>query len=85
MTSRPVAIITGAATGVGAASARWFAARGYDVLINYRVSGDAAAVVAEECRAAGADALAVQGDVAEDADCRRVAAAARERWAPSPS
>lgn len=80
MTSRSVALVTGAATGVGAACARWFAARGYDVLINYRASGDAAAVVAEQCRAVGADAITVQGDVAEDADCRRIAAAARDRW-----
>ena len=80
MASRLVAVITGAATGVGAASARWFAARGYDVLINYRASSDAAAAVAAECRAAGADAVTVQGDVAEDADCRRVADIARERW-----
>ncbi len=80
MTSRPVAVITGAATGVGAACAHWFAARGYDVLINYRASGDAAAAVAARCRAAGSDAITVQGDVAEDADCRKVAAAARDRW-----
>ena len=36
--------------------------------------------MAEQCRALGADALAVQGDVASDADCRRLAAQAGERW-----
>ncbi len=80
MASRLVAVITGAATGVGAASARWFAARGYDVLINYRASGDAAAAVSAQCRVAGADVLTVQGDVALDADCRRIADTAREHW-----
>lgn len=80
MTPRQVAVITGAATGVGAACARWFAARGHDVVINYRSSGEAAAAVAADCRALGADVMVMQGDVAEDADCRRLAAAARERW-----
>ena len=36
--------------------------------------------MAEQCRALGADAIAVQGDVASDADCRRLAAQAGERW-----
>ncbi len=77
---RPVAVITGAATGVGAASARWLAARGHDVLVNYRASSDAAQRVAEQCREAGADAIAVQGDVSSDADCRNLARVADERW-----
>jgi 3-oxoacyl-[acyl-carrier protein] reductase len=80
MKSRPVAVVTGAATGVGAACARWFATRGYDLLINYRASAEAAEAVAQECRAAGATVLTGQGDVAEDADCRRLAAAAKARW-----
>jgi 3-oxoacyl-[acyl-carrier protein] reductase len=80
MSVRPVALITGAATGVGAASARWFAARGYDVLVNYRASCEAAEGVADNCRAAGVDAVAVAGDVAKDGDCRTLAQVANERW-----
>lgn len=80
MTTRRVAIVTGAGTGVGAASARWFAGRGYDVLVNYRASRDEAESVASQCRAAGVDAVAVQGDIANDADCRRLAEAAGARW-----
>ena len=80
MSARPVAIITGAATGVGAASALWFAARGHDVLINYRASAAPAEAVVDQCRALGVDAVAVQGDVADDADCRRIAAEAQTRW-----
>lgn len=79
MTDRPVAIVTGAATGVGAASALWFAQRGHDVLINYRASREPAEAVAVECRDAGADAIAVQGDVGDDSDCRRIAATAADR------
>ena len=80
MVERPVAVVTGAATGVGAACARWFARQGYDVLVNYRSSEAAAEQVVEQCLAAGVDCVAVQGDVAEDVDCRGVAAMAIDRW-----
>ena len=77
---RRTAVITGGATGVGAATARMLAARGYNVLVNYsRSSADAAAVV-QECVALGADAAAVQADVSNDADCRRLAGEAVARW-----
>ena len=75
MTDRKAAIITGAGTGVGAASAKWLAAHGYDVLVNYNKSKAAADSVAETCRAYG-DALAVQGDVSDDSHCRRMVDAA---------
>lgn len=80
MSGRPVVLITGAGTGVGAASAFWFAGRGHDVLVNYRASAAPAEEVVAACRAAGADAVAVQGDVAIDADCRRLAGEAMARW-----
>jgi len=76
MAERKAAIVTGAGTGVGAATARWLAARGYGVVVNYSRSREAADKVAADC----GDAIAIQGDVAEDADCRRLAAAAAERW-----
>lgn len=77
---RPVAIVTGAASGVGAATAQLLAQRGYDVLLNCRSSAAAGDAVAQGCRAAGADALVVQGDVASDATCRELAQAAVQRW-----
>jgi len=80
MGARPVAVITGAATGVGAASARWFASQGYDVAINYRVSAAEANATLTACLAAGGDAIVVAGDVAEDAACRSIADAAFRRW-----
>jgi len=79
LTDRRVAIITGGATGVGAAVARMLAAKAYSVLVNYSRSGDAAAGVVKDCLALGADAIAVQGDVASDSDCSELARQAMAR------
>lgn len=78
--SRPVALITGAATGVGAAVALQLAQHGHDVVINYSKSVQQAEACAAACRAAGADVLLQRGDVADDADCRALAQAALDRW-----
>ena len=64
---RPVALITGSSRGIGRATALLFAERGHDVVVHYRREGEAAEAVAKEARAAGADALTVQGDLS-DAD-----------------
>ena len=80
MNERKTAIITGSATGVGAATALGLAQRGYDVLINYSKSEREAKEAEAACRAAGADTLLVRGDVAEDADCRAIVEAAVGRW-----
>jgi 3-oxoacyl-[acyl-carrier protein] reductase len=80
MSARKAAIVTGGGTGVGAATALLLARRGYDVLINYSKSETEAKESARACREAGADALLAQGDVAEDAACRRLVGAALERW-----
>ena len=80
MTARKTAIVTGSATGVGAATALLLAQRGYDVVINYSRSEQEAKVSEAACRAAGADTLLVCGDVSEDADCRALVDAALQRW-----
>jgi 3-oxoacyl-[acyl-carrier protein] reductase len=77
---RRVAIVTGGASGVGAATALLLAQRGHDVLINYHRSAGPAEKVVAACREHGADALAVQGDIAADATCRTLARTAAERW-----
>jgi 3-oxoacyl-[acyl-carrier protein] reductase len=80
MNERKVALVTGSATGVGAATALLLAGRGYDVVINYSRSAPEAQASEAACRAAGADTLLLRADVSVDADCRALAATAMERW-----
>jgi NAD(P)-dependent dehydrogenase (short-subunit alcohol dehydrogenase family) len=67
MTGRPVALVTGAARGIGRAAALALAAAGYDVAVNYSVSEGAAGRVAAQARELGAEAIAVRADVADEA------------------
>jgi len=80
MNARKVALVTGSATGVGAATALALARRSYDVLINYTKSEREAKETERACREAGADTLCVRGDVAQDADCKSIVQAAVARW-----
>ncbi|WP_404482963.1 SDR family oxidoreductase [Pseudomonas sp. HT11] len=61
----PVILITGGSRGVGAATARLAAARGYDVAISYVSDQAAALAVANDVKAAGRRTLAVRADSAE--------------------
>lgn len=77
---KPVCVVTGSSSGIGAATALHFAQRGHDVVINYSRQADGAERVASECRAAGAQALVVRADVGDDAQCRALAREVKERW-----
>ena len=77
---KKVALITGSATGVGAATALLLAQRGYNVVINYSKSEAEAKAAQTACAAAGADTLLLQGDVADDADCKALVAVTVEKW-----
>jgi 3-oxoacyl-[acyl-carrier protein] reductase len=75
-----VAIVTGSATGIGAAVAQGLAKRGANIVVNYTRSETEARDIAAQVEKAGAKAVLVKGDVADDADCRKLAAAAVAAW-----
>jgi NAD(P)-dependent dehydrogenase (short-subunit alcohol dehydrogenase family) len=66
-----IALVTGAASGIGAATARRFAREGATVAIN-DAKPEGLDTVAGEIRAAGAKALVLPGDVTKKADCERI-------------
>lgn len=67
-----VAIITGASRGIGAATARLAAARGYAVCVNYLKNREAAESVLSSVHQAGARGIAVAADVSAEADVVRL-------------
>lgn len=67
-----VLIVTGGSRGIGAATARLGAARGYAVAVNYNRHPDRAAEVVADIEAAGGRAIAVQADVSVEADVVRL-------------
>lgn len=67
-----VMLITGGGRGIGAATARLAAERGFAVCVNYRKNRDAAEAVVASVARAGARAVAVQADVAIESDVVRL-------------
>src|SRR5215831_6202948 len=70
--SRPVLLVAGGSRGIGAATAKLAGARGYNVAVNYKTNSNAAAGVVEAVKKAGAEAIAIQGDMALENDIERV-------------
>jgi len=70
MAERKTALVTGAASGIGAAAAVALARAGYDVAINYSRSAGSAREVAAQAQRHGAQTLLCQCDVADDAAVR---------------
>ena len=75
-----VALVTGGSTGIGAAVARAYAARGMKVAVHYNASAGPAQEVVEAIAAAGGEAFALQGDVRDTAVIRRVVAQTKDRF-----
>jgi NAD(P)-dependent dehydrogenase (short-subunit alcohol dehydrogenase family) len=67
-----VLLVTGGSRGIGAATARLAAERGYAVAVNYRNNRAAAGEVVAAITAAGGRALAIGADVASEADVIRL-------------
>jgi len=75
-----VAIVTGSATGLGAAAARQLADLGWNIVVNYTRSKTEADETMAAVTAKGVDAILVQADVGEDADCRKLIDQAMAKW-----
>ena len=78
--NKPAALVTGAATGIGRSAAIALAKHGYDVVVNYSRSEDAAKFTAREAEAAGARTLLYRADVSDDASVRAMLAAAEKEF-----
>jgi 3-oxoacyl-[acyl-carrier protein] reductase len=78
--SDKAAIVTGASSGVGQATALALAGQGCAVLVNYLNSESAAEQTAQSICDAGGKAIAFRADVSQDADCRAMVAAATDAF-----
>jgi len=77
-----VAVVTGAARGIGAAIARKLAAEGVKVVLNYSTSAGPAEETVAAIREAGGHAVAEQGDVSDPAVVARIFDAAEKEFGP---
>jgi NAD(P)-dependent dehydrogenase (short-subunit alcohol dehydrogenase family) len=75
-------LITGGATGIGAAAAREAARAGFAVAVNYRTHRDRAARLVEELRGCGARAIAVAADVTDPEQIARAFDSAESELGP---
>jgi NAD(P)-dependent dehydrogenase (short-subunit alcohol dehydrogenase family) len=80
--SNSTIIITGASRGIGAATAKLAAARGFSVAVNFATGEAEAGAIAEEIIAAGGRAYAIQADVAREEDVIRLFETAERELGP---
>jgi len=78
--NKPAALVTGAATGIGRSAAIALAKNGYDVVVNFSRSEDAAKITANEAEAAGARTLLYRADVSDDTRVRAMLAATEKEF-----
>ncbi len=72
MADRPILLVTGGSRGIGAAVCRLAGSRGFDVAVNYKQDAKAAADVVGAVKKSGGRAVAIQGDMSNEADVARV-------------
>ncbi|MGR5325866.1 SDR family oxidoreductase [Vibrio sp. DNB22_17_1] len=72
MNDSKVVLITGGGRGIGAATSKLFASKGYAVCINYKSNSASAEALAQDIRAAGGRCITVQADVSVENDVLRL-------------
>ncbi len=70
--TRPAALVTGGGRGIGRAICLALAKEGFDLCINYAAGSSAAEQTAEECRGLGVQAVVLQADVTNPAECQNL-------------
>ncbi len=80
MTGYPIALVTGASRGIGAAAAGLLARRGFGVGVNYLHDAQAAAQVVEAIARSGGQAMAVRADVSDREQVGRLVQSVIARW-----
>lgn len=80
MGERRVCVVSGSSSGIGAATVQRYAREGWDVVVNCARSLGPAEAVAAQCRSLGAQALVLQADIADDAQCVQLATRVREHF-----
>ena len=80
VSSNKVAIITGGSRGVGAATAKLLASKGWNITITCTSSMDDANSVVKECEELGVEAIALTADVSEDDSCIQTAQETINKW-----
>jgi 3-oxoacyl-[acyl-carrier protein] reductase len=73
-------IVTGSSAGIGASAARGFATGGANIIINYANNTEAAEAIVADCQKAGGQAVAVQADVSQESDAKRLIEAALDHF-----
>ena len=78
--TRPAALVTGGGRGIGRAICLALAKAGVDLCINYAAGSSAAEQTAEECRELGVQAVVLQADVTNPAECQNLVEKAAETF-----
>jgi NAD(P)-dependent dehydrogenase (short-subunit alcohol dehydrogenase family) len=77
---QPVILITGASRGIGAATAKLAAQKGYAVVVNYFNNETAASEVVRTIIDDGGDAISVKGDISTEAEVKSLFASIDAKW-----